>query len=512
MLTIPGVATGAGACGITAAALGAAVKVDGALAEGGCGVAQAAAAIMNVVGSMGRCMACKSADDTSIALDFVATRGSPSRLRGVDRSELTTTSFGGAYCVASQPLNGHVSVRHVEASLGCSGSLHDLDEQAILPKGTCVGGRFVVGDVLGIGGMGIVYAARDELLGSEVALKLLTPRARQKPDACQRLRREAEIMQSLDAPQIAWVFDYSEGADGEAYIAMEIVRGQTVRALMAKGRIAPVLAIRIVREVANALSTAHRAGVIHRDVKPGNVMACGDDMARVVLLDFGVAKSLEDDADERVISPSGKRVLIGTPAYVAPEQAQGGVATAQSDQFSLAVMAFELLTGTRPWRGTSLTTVLSQVVAAPAPDASELAPELPRAVGSVLRRALAKDPANRYPNVETFAHALEVALLEDASACVDAHLGHNDAAPCGESSAKAFLRATLAVASLSLGCGGLLGDGHCAMHANGADATSVLQTSSATIVSDSASMGASDSTAQDTTVDATPIGAGGWIH
>jgi hypothetical protein len=274
--------------------------------------------------------------------------------------------------------------------------------------GDRVAERYVLLEQIGAGGMGVVYRARDERDGREVALKVLGDAVKGEA-AVRRLQREARATRSLDPKHVAAVFDVGETAEGQLYLAMEYVRGRTVRALLKKGRVARAEALRIVREVASALGEAHHAGVVHRDVKPDNIMV-GDD-GRVVLVDFGIVKNLEtgDDAAHLSTQLTNEGAVLGTPAYLAPEQALSREVGPPADQFALAVTSYELLTGKLPWTATDMTRVLAQVLAETPPPASTIDRMLPPGLDDVLWRGLAKAPGDRYPSVAAFAEALDAA-------------------------------------------------------------------------------------------------------
>jgi predicted Ser/Thr protein kinase len=271
--------------------------------------------------------------------------------------------------------------------------------------------RYTVVRELGGGGMGVVYLARDEVTTREVAVKVLRQveaAAAQRTDLARRVRREASATSSLDPSRVAQVIEVGETAAGELFLAMEYVRGKTVRDLLRTGGVPRAEALRIAREISITLGAAHRAGLVHRDVKPDNVIV-GED-GRVVLLDFGIVKrTASEDALNLSTQVTTEGVIMGTPAYLAPEQALGRGVGPACDQFALAVMTYELLTGRIPWTSKEVTHVLAQILSEPPPPASSAAPTVPREFDPVFERALAKDPAGRFPHVEAFASALEAA-------------------------------------------------------------------------------------------------------
>jgi serine/threonine-protein kinase len=285
-----------------------------------------------------------------------------------------------------------------------------------LKRGEKFADRYVIVEPVGEGGMGVVYSARDEKLGRTVAVKMLSPQRAGSKTARARLKREARAAAALDNPGIAQVFDVGETPDGGVYLVMELVRGKSVRGLKAPS-LDRAEALRIVGEVARTLGAAHRAELIHRDVKPDNIMIRDD--GRVVLLDFGIAKDVKtaprkssDEGDDSVVTAQG--ALLGTPPYVAPEQIRGKDVSPASDQFALGVVAFGLLTGKRPWDAPTELGLLGQILMEPALAATAAMPALPPAVDAVFDQVLAKEAQKRFPTVEAFADALEGAVTGKA--------------------------------------------------------------------------------------------------
>jgi eukaryotic-like serine/threonine-protein kinase len=281
-----------------------------------------------------------------------------------------------------------------------------------LTQGTVVAGRYLVVAPLGAGGMGEVYRARDERLGRDVALKVLPAQALGNDAARARLIREARSAAQIEHPGIVHVYDVDETGDGGAFLVMELVQGKTLGQLLHEGALSLADRRRAIVEAARALAFAHGRGFMHRDVKPDNVMVRED--GRAVVLDFGLAKLAFAAAgaappDAATITQEG--VFIGTPAYVAPEQARGDAVDARADQFALGVVAYEALTGASPWHGTSPVSVLSQVLSVDPPAPTTLAPGLPKDLDAVIARAIAKRPEDRYPSVDAFADALEAIPL-----------------------------------------------------------------------------------------------------
>jgi serine/threonine-protein kinase len=280
-----------------------------------------------------------------------------------------------------------------------------------LLTGARVAGRYVVEARLGAGGMGVVFRARDERLSRPVAIKVLSADAIGDAVARARLVREARAGAAIDHPAIVHVYDVGETDDGGAYLVMELVRGHGLRALVAAGPASAADATRIVREIAAALGVAHRAGFVHRDVKPDNVMIRDD--GRVAILDFGLAKLMAPPAGTTSVAGAPlttERGFVGTPTYMAPEQAEGGEVDGRADQFALGVVAFELLTGRLPWSGTTGLAIIAELLHRPPPPPSRFAPHLGPEVDAVMARALTRRPADRFPTIEGFADALSAAL------------------------------------------------------------------------------------------------------
>jgi serine/threonine protein kinase/TPR repeat protein len=266
-------------------------------------------------------------------------------------------------------------------------------------------GRYLVTGELGRGAMGIVYDAVDPLIGRKVAIKVI--RLQSLADTGQanffreRLFREARSAGALSHPGIVIVYDVGQEGDS-AFIAMERVEGSSLdKALTAGRRFSHAELLDILRQAAAALDHAHRNGVVHRDVKPANIMLTSG--VRVKIADFGIAK----------ITSTGHNTLaglvMGTPSYMSPEQIESQALDGRSDQFSLSVAAFELLTGRRPFHSDSLAALAHMIVYADRPSARALNPALPPAVDSVFRRSLSRMPNDRYWSCSSFVAALEEA-------------------------------------------------------------------------------------------------------
>lgn len=292
--------------------------------------------------------------------------------------------------------------------------------------------HFRIRSKLGQGGMGIVYAADDLKLRRSVALKVLPAAVVSDPDRRRRFLREARSASVVLHPNLATVFEVGE-ADGTIFIAMEHVEGVNLRAHLHAhgGRLPTSEALRVVREIARGVGKAHGRGVVHRDLKPENVMVAPDGSVKV--LDFGLAKLAaspeagadamwdlevgthgEGEAGDDVGSRLGR--VLGTPGYMSPEQASGGVVDARSDVFSVGLMLYEVLTGARPFQGSSTRELLEAIEEQAPRPLREVAPRVPGPVVRVVDRCLAKQPESRFADCGALLAALDRAQQEIASA------------------------------------------------------------------------------------------------
>lgn len=273
------------------------------------------------------------------------------------------------------------------------------------PRPQRVGRYWLVGE-LGRGTMGTVYDAFDPLIGRKVALKVIGSDALKDSEggssSRERLLREVRAAGSLIHPGIVIVFDV--GQEGEtAFFAMEKVEGPSLGQLLDSGRkIAPNEATDILRQTAAALDYAHQHGIVHRDIKPANVMLANGTTVKVA--DFSIAKMVS----AQTMTATG--MVWGTPSYMSPEQVQGRPVDGRSDQFSLAVVAYELLTGCKPFRGDSLASLAAAIAFGPRPSARSVNPDLPQTVNDVLRRGMASSREERYASCTEFAANLTMAF------------------------------------------------------------------------------------------------------
>jgi hypothetical protein len=261
-----------------------------------------------------------------------------------------------------------------------------------LAPGTTVGG-YRIEDEIGRGGMGIVYVAEQLALGRRVALKVIAPELGDDEDFRARFVREARTAASLDHPGVIPVHDAGE-ADGVLFLAMRLVPGTDLRTLLAsRGPLSPERTVAVLGPVADALDAAHAAGLIHRDVKPANILIerSGTAGERVYLTDFGLTKRLSSRSR---VTRTG--FVLGTVDYAPPEQLQGREVTAAADVYSLGCVAFECLSGRAPFGGETDASVIAAHLMEPPPRPSEVVAGLPPAVDSVIATAMAKDPAARF--------------------------------------------------------------------------------------------------------------------
>src|SRR3954447_14235443 len=265
---------------------------------------------------------------------------------------------------------------------------------------TIIDGRYRAVKRLGAGGMAEVWCAEDSVLGRRVALKLLGSHLAEDPEFRERFRREARAAAGLTHPNIVGIFDRSEW-DGTPYIAMELVDGQTLKDLvLERGPLPPHVAVGLTEQILRALAYAHRRGIVHRDVKPQNVILDGEGQAKVA--DFGIAR-----AGHSEMTQTG--AIVGTVQYLSPEQAQGQPVDRRSDLYSAGVVLYELLTGQVPFDGEAPVSIaLKHVNELPVPP-GQLRPGMSPALEAVVMRSLEKDPALRFQSAEEFIASLEAA-------------------------------------------------------------------------------------------------------
>jgi len=278
--------------------------------------------------------------------------------------------------------------------------------------------RYEVGELIGRGGMADVYIGRDDRLGRTVAIKMMRPDLARDPQFQTRFQREAHSSAALNHPNIVAVFDTGEEEippNGEhaglalPYMVMEYVDGSTLRALLRKDEVSIDQAVEWTEGILGAVAYSHENHIVHRDIKPGNVMV--DESGTVKVMDFGIARALSDSS----ATMTQTQAVVGTAQYLSPEQARGETVDFRSDLYSVGCVLFELLTGRPPFVGDSPVAVAYQHVREEPPAATSLNPDLTPALDSVLRKALAKDKADRFQTGKEFLTALRAAHYDGIS-------------------------------------------------------------------------------------------------
>ena len=280
-------------------------------------------------------------------------------------------------------------------------------------------GKYAIIGKIGAGAMGEVFRAHDPVLGRDVAIKVVLGKLSEDEGARQRFQREARAAAQLNHPNIITVYDFGEER-GMAYMAMELLEGQDLRELMAKGQLRALEdKLSMMEQILDGLAFAHLKGVMHRDLKPGNVHVLPN--GQIKIMDFGLARRAQDAA------ASG--VVMGTPYYMAPEQAQGERATARSDIFSLGAMFYEMLAGRRPFTGATIPAVLFSVVHRDPEPLGKVVPDLATGIVAMVMRAIAKDPAARHADASEMLRALRVAWSGGEVAAEEAAFAADDPTP-----------------------------------------------------------------------------------
>ncbi|MBL9019251.1 MAG: serine/threonine protein kinase [Myxococcales bacterium] len=269
-------------------------------------------------------------------------------------------------------------------------------------------GEYVVERFLGAGAMGEVYAGAQPVIGKKVAIKVLKPEVAASKDGAERFKREARAVNQIDHPNVIDIFSLGRLDDGRLYLVMDLVEGKSLRKLLADGPLDVERALDILDQIASALDAAHARGVVHRDLKPDNVMVA--DTGKAYVLDFGLAKLLSpDDSVPPASMLTGQGTWLGTPGYMAPEQWSADGAGPASDRYSFGVMAFELLSGALPFSAPTLPQMMEQHFRAKVPALSSKGTLKTAAYDPIVARAMAKDPLARFPTGQAMVDELRAA-------------------------------------------------------------------------------------------------------
>lgn len=263
---------------------------------------------------------------------------------------------------------------------------------------------------LGAGGMGEVYRARDAKLNREVAIKVLPASLAQDPAALARFEREAQAVAALSHPNILAIHDFG-AADGVTYAVMELLEGETLRARLAGGALAPRKAIDVGVHIVRGIAAAHGRGIVHRDLKPENIFLTKDGVVKI--LDFGLAKAAEPDAtarmagETRITADTTPGTVLGTVGYMSPEQVRAAAVDHRTDIFSFGAILYEMLTGRRAFSGGSQVETMNAILKEDPPEFAEISPTLPSSLDRIVRRCMEKDPNDRFHSAHDLAIALE---------------------------------------------------------------------------------------------------------
>ena len=264
-------------------------------------------------------------------------------------------------------------------------------------------GRYRLITLLGRGGMGEVWRAYDTETQRVVALKVLPEHLASDSQFEQRFRREAFAAAGLADPHVVPIHYFGE-IDGRLYVDMRLIEGRDLQRLLADGPLAPDRAVAIISQIASALQAAHRIGLVHRDVKPSNILVAEDDFA--YLIDFGIARAVGDT------KLTGTGSVIGTWAYLAPERLTSGQTDPRADTYALACVLHECLTGSEPFPGNSIEQLIAAHLSAPPPRPSVLRHDVPVGLDTVIAKGMAKDPAARYSTPREMANAARAAITD----------------------------------------------------------------------------------------------------
>ena len=341
----------------------------------------------------------------------------PSRAVGEGADRVTPPNTPSSLATLAMPARHNRFSMTQESSPAPSVDVSATDESGLgegkptLPPGTTLKGTYEVLDLIGRGGMGEVYEVRHARLAGRYALKLLPPIFAHEHVSVTRFRREADILSALRHPNIVQVIDFDHTPAGQPFLVMEYLDGGDLSQLMATVGAMPLpRVLKIVEQIVSALSAVHRRGIVHRDLKPQNVLLVHDEdfvTDRVKLVDFGLSKRSEALRDLSG-NISRDQTLLGTPRYMAPEQAAGRIdeIDATTDQFALAAMIYEMLTGTSAFDGEHMAMLLYRIVSENPAPMRRYVPDMPEHVEAAVRRAMEKQRSDRFPSVAEFLDAL----------------------------------------------------------------------------------------------------------
>ena len=273
---------------------------------------------------------------------------------------------------------------------------------------------------LGAGGMGEVYRARDNSLGREVAVKLLPDELASDTERLRRFEQEARIAAALNHPNILTIYRFGEKDGRTPYLITELLQGQTLRERLLTGPIPVRKSVDYALQTTRGLAAAHDRGIVHRDLKPENIFITRDGVVKI--LDFGLAKLLSSDLDEKNATLTMPGIVLGTAGYMSPEQVRAQASDHRSDIFSLGAILYEMLSGSRAFQGATPADTMSAILKEDSPDLSTRARNLPPALGRIVHRCLEKDPAERFQSARDLAFNLELLTREDSSSGVVARI------------------------------------------------------------------------------------------
>src|SRR5713101_2617490 len=350
----------------------------------------------------------------------------PSRFSDPDSPTLAPSSPSGAGGTATKTGSGESSspdaatIAEVSPLPGSPVPGENLTSTTFFAPGTLLGARYQVLRILGQGGMGAVYQARDQELDRIIALKVIRPELAATLSILARFKQELILSRNITHKNVIRIFDLGE-ADGIKFITMEFVEGEDLRSLLRrKGKFSAKAAVTVIQQICRALDAAHAEGVIHRDLKPQNVMR--DPQGRVVVMDFGLARSLESDG----MTQTG--ALVGTLEYMSPEQALGASLDQRSDLFAVGLIFYELLTGKAPYKADTAIASLMKRTHERAIPASDVDPSVPVSLSAIVSRCLERDPKDRYQRAAELLKELEV-WGSDPNLAVSSHVGIASSAP-----------------------------------------------------------------------------------